>query len=543
VFSKLLSLIKRKKHLIGNKRRFKFLNKLSIYIASAIIIVGFATLTYVLNLYHDLKKDSIHKELVLMDQFLLKNQVISIEPNIKSFNTFLSYPIVHFAFLDDDGSILKDSNNLNDLQSQEIATLFNLHKGQSSIVSNLIEGPSSIYGVFKQHKHDRIRIYILDKTRFKEDIKSFTIRLSFFLLILTIGLIMLSLYLLKKSLLPLRKIQHLTRKINRGKFEKLETYDYGDEREHIISSVNDLSSKLQSNQKFLKTYSSLLNMKFNLLEQKKKELEFKNQLIKSGLQYAQLIQSEILNNYDHQYSTDHLDWFSILKPLDIVSGDFYQIINKTIDRLNYTFIAVADCTGHGTQAALLTITANNILKQTIEEIDSNNTGDILQTFNKKFVSSLSKRNITGNDLDYGLDIGLIAINHATNEVNFSGAYRPCIIKRDKEIIRLRPNRISIGFKACDLVNPKIRERSKLTTETFQLKKGDHIYLFSDGITDQFEKSNKKKYTINRLLDDFKAMNDESIFDSKHQLNKLFNQWQGDTPQTDDQVLIGIKITS
>ena len=537
----MLTLIKRKKNLCGNKGLFKFLNKLSIYIAATIITLAIVTLSYIFNLHHDLKKETINKELVLINELLSEQTMVSTKANIKSFNQFLSYPLINYAFLNRDGTIIQESSNLNSSQLKELENLFNLYKTQKNIISNLIEGPNSIYAVFKQYKGDSIRIYILDKTLFTEDIKSFRMKLSVFVIIFAFLLIFISHKVLKQNLLPFKKIQLLTRKINRGSFEKLETFDYGDEREHIISSVNDLSSKLQSNKKFLKTYSSLLDMKFNLLEQKKKELEFKNNLIRSGLEYAQLIQSEILNNYDHQHTSEHFDWFSILKPLDIVNGDFYQITKKSINEVNYTFFAVADCTGHGTQAALLTITANNILKQTIEELNTNKTGTILETFNKKFVSSLNKRNIDGYAMDYGLDIGLIAINHTTNTLNFSGAYRPCIVKRKHETIRLRPNRISIGFKACDLVNPKIKERSKFTTETFQLKKGDNLYLFSDGITDQFEKYNKKKYTINRLLDDLMSMNDQSIFDSKIELNKLFNQWQGDTKQTDDQVLIGIQI--
>ena len=93
MFSKILTLIKRKKHLLGNKRQFKFLKKLSVYLASTIIALGVVTLVYVLQLHHDLKKETIHKELVLIDQFLLKQKAESIESNIKKFNLFLSYPI------------------------------------------------------------------------------------------------------------------------------------------------------------------------------------------------------------------------------------------------------------------------------------------------------------------------------------------------------------------------------------------------------------------------------------------------------------------
>ncbi|HXC05235.1 MAG TPA: tetratricopeptide repeat protein, partial [Bacteroidia bacterium] len=98
------------------------------------------------------------------------------------------------------------------------------------------------------------------------------------------------------------------------------------------------------------------------LEEKNAVIEEKNKSITDSINYAKRIQTAILPS--HKTIRDLLpDSFVLLKPKDIVSGDFYwmgQAAGKTV------FSAV-DCTGHGVPGALVSVVAYSNLNRCLKE--------------------------------------------------------------------------------------------------------------------------------------------------------------------------------
>ena len=80
-----------------------------------------------------------------------------------------------------------------------------------------------------------------------------------------------------------------------------------------------------------------------------------------------------------------------------------------------------------------------------------------------------------------------------------------------------------------------------TNHRIQLQNGDIFYIFSDGFYSQFGGPNDKK--INKQL--FRELLKENLHtpmqDQKHVLNDFFEKWKGDSDQTDDVLVIGVKI--
>ncbi len=67
---------------------------------------------------------------------------------------------------------------------------------------------------------------------------------------------------------------------------------------------------------------------------------------------------------------------------------------------------------------------------------------------------------------------------------------------------------------------------------------------SDGFCDQLEmvNENKTKYNIPNILKLLAEISKEKNFTERHhQLNDQLNKWKGNCDQTDDVILIGIKI--
>jgi len=62
---------------------------------------------------------------------------------------------------------------------------------------------------------------------------------------------------------------------------------------------------------------------------------------------------------------------------------------------------------------------------------------------------------------------------------------------------------------------------------------DRLYLFSDGITDQFGGEENKKITSKRFQQFLIDTCTLSMQEQKTALNTFFNDWKGQNEQTDD----------
>ncbi|MDA3822357.1 MAG: SpoIIE family protein phosphatase, partial [Bacteroidales bacterium] len=123
-------------------------------------------------------------------------------------------------------------------------------------------------------------------------------------------------------------------------------------------------------------------------------------------------------------------------------------------------------------------------------------------------------------------------NKKKKEIEFSGAYNPLYLVRGGEFFEYKGDRMPIGYY------PK---KVNFTTQIIKVKKGDMLYLFSDGYPDQFGGPKNKKFTAKR----FKQIliNDASkTSQSQHiSLQKQLDAWQTESEQIDDILVIGIRI--
>ena len=78
------------------------------------------------------------------------------------------------------------------------------------------------------------------------------------------------------------------------------------------------------------------------------------------------------------------------------------------------------------------------------------------------------------------------------------------------------------------------------SKTMQLEKGDWLYLFTDGFPDQFG-SNGKKLMTRKFKEILLSIQDKSMEQQKEYLKLYIEKWKGDTEQTDDLLIIGIRV--
>lgn len=263
-----------------------------------------------------------------------------------------------------------------------------------------------------------------------------------------------------------------------------------------------------------------------LLAVQNNAIEYKNKEITDSINYAERIQQALLVTEESEFLKTHNN-FILYLPKDIVSGDFYWINENS----NFTYIAVADCTGHGVPGAFMSMLGISFLN----EITLNNKlispADVLNQLREKVITNLGQKGKLGTSKD-GMDISLIRVDNSSKDVEWAGANNPLWIFRKGEFIELKPDKQPIGY----YIKPE-----PFTNHQIVLEKDDKIYLFSDGYADQFGSVNNKKFMKKRLKELFEQHAHTPINEQQYILVEQFKNWKGTNEQVDDICIIGFEV--
>jgi len=281
--------------------------------------------------------------------------------------------------------------------------------------------------------------------------------------------------------------------------------------EQIIGIGYDVTDKKQQEKQLLER-----NVK---LQQQNKE-------IKDSIFYAQRIQQNSLQSAEYISSVFNQN-FVLYKPKDIVSGDFYFFYQ---DEENKYAIAV-DCTGHGVPGAMMSMVANSIIKEVLLNKKAKAVSQILYELDKELYKCI---NSYGTEINSdGMDLSIISVNKRTDRLHYAGAFRPMIIIRNDQVIELKASRYPLGFYS-DV--DKIFEEHVIL-----LQPGDNLYLFTDGFIDQFGGEQNKKLNRKNFKELLRTAAEMPVSDQEAFLEYSLNNWKQEEEQTDDVLVIGIKI--
>jgi serine phosphatase RsbU (regulator of sigma subunit) len=266
------------------------------------------------------------------------------------------------------------------------------------------------------------------------------------------------------------------------------------------------------------------------INKQKEQILFQNEEIISSIRYAQRIQRTFLPS-DEQLRRSLEQSFVMYKPKDIVSGDFYWVHDTVINNQPHVVFALADCTGHGVPGALMSVMGQNLLKQSVQELEFPQPNLILNLLNKKVVDALSQQTGYEHASD-GMDISVYTLNKVTLLLQFAGANNGLHIVRNGEIIELSGDKKAIGTRGEDVL---------FTHHEFQLQTTDFVYATTDGMRDQFGGEKGKKLKSTGLREWFIHLATLDIREQKHQLEIRFADWMGHHEQIDDVCVMGLRV--
>lgn len=257
-----------------------------------------------------------------------------------------------------------------------------------------------------------------------------------------------------------------------------------------------------------------------------------NRSLTDSINYARRIQKAMTPS-EASFSKLFPQSFVYLRARDIVSGDFFWFHEKD----EKVFIAAVDCTGHGVPGAFMSIIGIDLLKNIVEVQGVESPSEILKTMNGDLIRTLHKQQQPDgkeSNVNDGMDMSLIVIDRKRQMLEFAGAYNGFYLVRDNEIHSYKGDRFPVGYL-------KDGESPVFTRKEVPLREDDAVYLFSDGLPDQFGGPDQKKFKYRRFRLLLLHIHQMTFKDQKTLLHQKVEEWMGaDNEQVDDMLIIGFK---
>lgn len=250
--------------------------------------------------------------------------------------------------------------------------------------------------------------------------------------------------------------------------------------------------------------------------------------LRDSINYARNIQQSILPNFDELGS--RLRIYSYLNPKDVVGGDFFGYYDLPNGN---QIIFLADCTGHGVPGGFLTVIAKALLDKIVLQMRVTECVEIIQNLNIEFRLFFGSDSHKQNIKFEGLVITVCCVDYAAREIRLSAAGTSAYyVQGSSPVTRFRGNRDSVGYE---------ERLNEIDTLRLPLVKGTRVYLFSDGMQDQFGGPLTKRYSSRRLAASIEHSRQLGLEKQGEQVIHDWMEWRGYQPQIDDVAFITFEV--
>jgi serine phosphatase RsbU (regulator of sigma subunit) len=255
-------------------------------------------------------------------------------------------------------------------------------------------------------------------------------------------------------------------------------------------------------------------------------LEKRTHEILDSIDYAKNIQNALLPPVEY-FQSLFQESFIYYNPKDIVSGDFYWCHEVG----NRTYVAVADCTGHGVPGAFMSMLGISLLNEIINSCNTYSSDELLNELRSRLIKSL-RQSTERYSLKDGMDIALCCIDKKLNTIEYSGAFNPLYVINNNKITEIKANRMPIGI-FDNVLQP-------FTKKVIPIEEGMMVYMFSDGFMDQFGGSDGKKLKASGFRNLILKISQSPMADQRFLLDDELHQWIHVQEQLDDILVMGIR---
>ena len=138
----------------------------------------------------------------------------------------------------------------------------------------------------------------------------------------------------------------------------------------------------------------------------------------------------------------------------------------------------------------------------------------------------------------GIDLALAIIDIENNTLHYAGAYRPLWIFSQGTLTAIKPDKMPIGIYAGAL--------KPFTEHTTSIHKGDTLFMFTDGIPDQFgytdeSKTDYKNFSVKQLFNLIGSIAPLPFPQQRAAITSAIDTWQNGYLQLDDITFFALKL--
>ena len=304
--------------------------------------------------------------------------------------------------------------------------------------------------------------------------------------------------------------------------------------EYYKFQVNFMMKEFMRKEEEIRASNNKLREQRNDIFKQKQDLERRTRELQkliedhdASILYASYIQSVILGNQDSIRDFFN-ELFIFYKPKGLVSGDFYWF--HEIDE-NRGILAIGDCAGHGVPGALMTTLNISLLNEIVIKEGERNPNFILSHLDMRLTNALKGYN---EMMVYdGLDVSVLYYDKKLNVASISSTHQKSYHLRENKLNLVSGSKIKLGQDES--------EGEKIFAETtFYVKPDDYLFVSTDGYVNQLNEDEIKlgsERFENLILRGSKS----SVKKHKEIFEEELNEWKGSGTQSDDLLLVGIKI--
>ncbi|MCK6605683.1 MAG: SpoIIE family protein phosphatase [Ignavibacteriaceae bacterium] len=242
--------------------------------------------------------------------------------------------------------------------------------------------------------------------------------------------------------------------------------------------------------------------------------------IEKELELARNIQQSLLP--DKFPDNPKFEVFGKMVPAKHVGGDYFDIIK--IDDQKF-FVVIGDVSGKGLPAALYITRLQTMLQFYCTSLKSPR--EVLLEVNEKLFHTLDKNSFITAALC------LIDLNENKLQICRAG-HTPVLLRCDEGIKRILPKGLPLGFYKNELFGKHLEE------ETYDLKRGQLLFLYSDGVSEMMNHTNDL-FGDAHLSDFLSASNGQAPSELFDRLWDTLVTFKGEEEQNDDVTAVIVKI--
>lgn len=358
----------------------------------------------------------------------------------------------------------------------------------------------------------------VDKSEYQKPLQKLLLGfIGAFFISMTIALIIV-LGLIKSMIKPIKELNDTVRKFSSENMSERVQVSSEDEIGELGKSFNSMADTIRE-------YSISLEKK---VEERTSELKEKNDTIMESIEYARTLQNAIIPTISEKLGIDKENCFSIWKPRDIVGGDMFWCRGHEKEAL----LAVADCTGHGVPAALMSMTLSTIIDAVSRECSYTDPAEMLSIINGRLKEVLGQGR-DGCEISDGADMALLYIDKENKKLVFSGAKLNMFVVSEGKASMIKGAKSSVGYSFHKKLNYQDVEVPYI--------EGGIYYFTTDGFLDQNHEPNSGGIGKKRFMRLIESIYNLSMEEQRKVIDTDIKEKLARVPQRDDITVIGLKL--